>query len=769
MSEKAPARKTPSILDNGRDLCRHDRRTFLKVAGASAGGSALLARAASLGADSHFPDLAQLRLAHQKAGIVPPDKTYRMMEWSLHFPPQGKFDFDLEGAMKLTRDVGTESVMFYAQDHWGYAHYPSDVGVRHPHLTYDFFGKQVELALRNGMSAVAYYSLQANNQIVLKHPDWAWVDEKGEPMPGRWNTPCLDTPYREYALGMIEEICSRYKVDELFIDIFGIQFYRYHSRGDNPFCFCKYTEDAWNHEHPGDDYRQGFNTREGWEQRYQWHQQRSMVDMLDEIIAAARQHHPSLIVALNGGPEVFPDEIQRRVAFLYAEPLPSVSGIALGSIILRGWGRPDYQAGIFTMAPYYDSLPESPFRVQADALLVQNSRVFFVGETPLVSNVDGVNYSVRWFDRAREAFADVRNLDCLLPGVQPVLSSAALYSQPTMQEMAAQKRPRDFRYSILGALENLTYSGRPVESLPEFRLAPELLRQLDTLVLPEVECLSDAHAALIAQWVREGGTLVASYKCGLKDENHQSRANFPLAEVLGVDFASEERKYAYDEKGELRPAAITTYLESSGHPLAAMLGKKSVGLPGAFLHVIPTTAQEVMRYRLPFMVEDIPHNQWYNWGSPPPGAEIAGPAVTLNKFGKGQAIYIGAPIFWAMKDRPYWVRQWVPTLLRQLVPNPVVELRLEPFSEYLHGTFFYDHSGRFVLVQVLNTIEIITRGEFREAPKLSLAVNSSKLIVTEARVVWPKIADLPLATRGGKTYIALPKLDRYMALLLKLA
>ena len=278
-----------------------------------------------------------------------------------------------------------------------------------------------------------------------------------------------------------------------------------------------------------------------------------MVEMLDEIIAAARKHHPKLIVALNGGPEVFPDEIQRRLAFLYAEPLPSASGIALGSIILRGWGRPDYQAGIFTMAPYYDALPESPFRVQADALLVQNSRVFFVGETPLVSNVDGVNYSVRWFDRAREAFADVRNVDCLLPGVQPVLSSAALYSQPTMQEMAAQKRPRDFRYSILGALENLTYSGRPVESLPEFRLTPELLRQLDTLVLPEVECLSDAHAALIAQWVREGGTLVASYKCGLKDENHQSRANFPLAEVLGVDFASEERRFAYDDKGETAP------------------------------------------------------------------------------------------------------------------------------------------------------------------------------------------------------------------------
>jgi hypothetical protein len=718
--------------------------------------------------ESAYPDLAQLRFAHQQAGMIAPDKTYRMMEWSLHFPPQGEFDFDLEGAMKLTREVGTESVLIYAQDHWGYAHYPSNVGVRHPHLTYDFFGKQVDLARQYGMSAVAYYSLQANNQIVYAHPDWGWVDEKGAPLPGRWNTPCLDSPYRQYALGMIGEICSRYSVNELFIDIFGIQFVRYHSRGDNPFCFCKYTEDAWNREHPGDDYRDGFNTREGWERRYRWHQQRSMVDMLDEIIAAARQHHPNLIVALNGGPEVFPDDVQRRLAFLYAEPLPSASGIALGSIILRGWGRPNYQAGIFTMWPYYDSLPESPFRVQADALLVQNSRVFFVGESPLVSHVDGENYSVRWFDRAREAFADVRNVDCLLSGAQPVLSSAALYSQPTMLEMAAQRRPRDFRYSVLGALETLTYSGRPVESLPEFRLTPELLRQLDTLVLPEVECLSDVHAALIAQWVHEGGALVASYKCGLKDENHKPRANFPLAEVLGVDHASEERQYAYDQKGEPRPTATTTYLESAGHPLAAMFGKKTVGLPGSFVRVKPTTAQEVMRYRLPFMVEDIPAHQWYNWGSPPPGPETAGPAVTLNKFGRGQAIYIGAPVFWAMKDRPHWIRQWIPSLLRQLVPDPVLELRSEPFSEYVHGTFFFDRSRRFVLVQVLNTIEILTQGEFREPPKLSLVVNASKLKVSGARVVWPKTADLPLTTREGEAHIDVPRLDRYMALYLRL-
>ena len=741
----------------------------MKVATAGTGAALALPHDYASGADSGYPDLAQLKLARQKNGIISPDKTYRMMEWSLHFPPEAKFDFDLDAAMKETRDLGTESVMSYAQDNWGYAHYPSDIGVRHPNMTDDFFGRQVELTRQYGMSVVAYYCFQGNTQIVQKHPDWCCLNERGEPIHGRWFTPCMDSPYRQYTLGMIGEICQRYDIDELFIDIFAIQFVRFFNSGDSPFCFCKYTEDAWNREYRGDSYREGFKTREGWEKRYRWHRQRAMIGMLDEVIAEARKHRPKIIIALNGGPEIFPDEVQRRVDFLYSEPVPSVTGIAMGSIILRGWGRPDYQAGIFTMWPYVDSLPETTFRTQCDALLVQNSRVFFVGESPIVPGDDSkLNLAARWYDRNRQGFADVRNVDCLLSGAQPVLSSAVLYSQPTIEEMAVQKRPLDFRHSVLGAIETLTYAGRPVESLPEFRFASQLPR-LDTLVLPEVECLSDVHAAHITEWVRNGGTLLATHRCGLKDEKQQARSNFPLAAVLGVDFAREERKYAFNDEGEPRTSAATIYLESSGHPLAAIWGKKTVGLPGSFVCVKPTTAETVMQYRLPLMIEDVPHNQFFNFGPWPPAEGSAGPAVTLNRFGKGQAIYIGAPIFRAMKDRPYWIRQWIPFLLRQLVPRPIVELKLEPFSEYAHGSFFYDKSGRFVIVQVVNTSELAMGGELREGPSATIVVDSKKLKIEGARMVWPRTTDLSLRAQDGRIQIELSKLERYCMVLLKLA
>lgn len=759
----------------GKSRWKPDRRTFLKVAGASAAGSALAPPRPFMGAEGDYPDLTRLRLAHENAGIISPEKTYRMMEWEFHTPPQANFQIDVEGAVKAAREAGAESLMFYTQSSWGYALYPSDSAVRQPNLDHDLFGKEVALARKYGISSTAYYSLQFNNQCVLTHPDWAWVNEAGEPQKERWYMTCLDSPYRQYVLGMMDEIFRRYEVQELFLDIFGIQFFLYHGGGRSPFCFCKYTEEAWNKDHPGDPYREGFKTRGGWERRYRWHQKRTMTDMLDEIITVARRHRPDLLISLNGGPESFPNDIMEKVNFIYAEPLPCPTGIALGSILMRGWGRPYFQAGVFTQYGYADTYPGSIPRVQVDALIVQNARTFFVGNAPVVTGIDGQGFSKRWFAVAKETWEDVRNVDCLLgPQIQPLLSTAMLYSESTREELDAEKRPVDFRHSTLGALETLTYAGRPVESLAEFRLQKDALKPFEVLVLPEVEVLSEAQAEVIRDWVRDGGTLLASYKCGLLDEKRQPRSNFPLSDVFGVDYVSEERKYAEDQQGKPQPGDfISTYLESAGHPLAKMLSVSTVGLPGAFLQLKRTQAEEVMRYRLPFMVEDVADNQWFNWGPPPPGSQTAGTAVVFNKFGKGQSLYFGVPIFRAMRARPFWIREWIPALMRQLGPNPIAELRSVPFSEYVHGTFFYDASKRFILVQVLNTIELATRGELRPAPRVIISIDPRRLKVIGARAVWPAEKELPVGLERGnggmKNEVVLENPARYTALYLRLA
>jgi hypothetical protein len=717
--------------------------------------------------------LAPAFSAEQKKGIVPPNKSYRVMEWECHTPPEGNFDIDVKGAVTAARDAGAQSMMLYAQDHWGYAFYPTEFGVRHPHLKGDFLGSQVAEARKQGMSTICYYSTRFNNQAVLNHPDWGWVNEKGEQQRARWYLACVDGPYRQYMLSMIGELFALYEFDQLFLDIIGYHLHRFHNGGPEPFCYCKYTEAAWNRDYPGDPYRAGFKTREGWDLRYRWLQKHSLDDLFDEIVAAARRHKPNTLIVLNGGPERYSKQLMEKVNFIYAEPLTSDTGISLGSILMRGWDRPDYQAGVFSQQGYLDTYPGVLPRVKADALIVQNARTFIVGNAPLIGDLDGQGFSKRWFETAKETWEDVRNVDSRLEGIQPMCSTAMLYSEATREELAGQKQPLQFRQTVIGALEALTYVGRPVESLPEFRITTEELAKYEALVLPEVEVLSDAHADVIRRWVEKGGTVVASYNCGLLDEQNRRRINFPLADVFGVDYVSEERKYAYDKDGKPNNSGVSIYLESAGHPLASMIATSTVGLPGSFLNVKRTTAQEVMRYRLPFMVEDIPHNKWFNWGPPPPGTETAGTAAAYNKFGKGQALYIGVPIFRAiaLKDKKndrFWTRQWVRESMRQLVPLPIAELASEQLPEYVHGTLFWTKDKRAILVQVLNAVELATNGQFIPVPSVHLNV-SAKLNVKSASIFWPKEQSLDVKTLNGRTRIVIPNPERYTALLLKIA
>lgn len=762
---------------NDRTSCA-SRREFLRVVGAASALPSLSLSSSRPADRAAYPDLDKLQAAHRQKGRIAPNKTCRMMEWESHTPPEANFEIDVEGAMKASRDAGAECVMLYTQDCWGYAFYPTKASLVHPNLTYDLFGKEVNLAHQMGISVAAYYCLHFNNQFVLNHPDWGWVDEHGEQHRERWYMACLDSPYRQIVLGMMDEIFSTYEVEQLFLDTFGSQLWNYHSHGINPFCFCPHTVGAWDAEHPGDPYRSGFSTRQGWERRYQWLQKRSTTDLLDSIVSIVRKHRPDALISLNGGPEQFPDDIMQKVDFIYNEPVTTSTGIPLGAIMARGWGRPDYQAGVFTQFGYVDAYPGSISRIQADALMVQNARTFVVGNAPVIGGLEGRGYSQRWFDVARETWADVRNVDCLLSGVDPLYANAVLYSEATRAELDSQRRPVDFRNSTSGALENLVYSGRPVESIPEFRLNSELLDRFEMLVLPEIEVLSSHHADLIRNWVRNGGTLIASYRCGLRDERHQPREDFPLADVFGVHFAGEEKKYAYDQEGNLKGDLISTYLEPVSHKLAKPLAGGTVGGSDSFLYLKPAGAEEVMRYRLPVMVEDLGKNRWFNWGPPPPGNETAGPAVTYNRFGKGQAVYIGVPIFRTMSlrtnfgnvvDRPYWIRDWLRQLISGLVPNPIAEIAPTPFTEYLHGSFNYTPDRRFLLVQVLNTLDLLGKGKLSAPLRAEIRLDPSRLKIRGARIVWPHREELPVRPVGGKWVVILPQVERYVALYLEVA
>ncbi len=70
--------------------------------------------------------------------------------------------------------------------------------------------------------------------------------------------------------------------------------------------------------------------------------------------------------------------------------------------------------------------------------------------------------------------------------------------------------------------------------LPDARLTPDILAAYSLVILPNVACMTDAQARAIREYVRRGGSLLATAETSLFDENGMPRKDFALADVLGV-------------------------------------------------------------------------------------------------------------------------------------------------------------------------------------------------------------------------------------------
>jgi hypothetical protein len=72
-------------------------------------------------------------------------------------------------------------------------------------------------------------------------------------------------------------------------------------------------------------------------------------------------------------------------------------------------------------------------------------------------------------------------------------------------------------------------------------LSAERLSPFKVIVLANAEHLGDEQCAVLRQYVEGGGSLVAAYQTSLYDERGQVRADFGLADVLGVHLTEASR------------------------------------------------------------------------------------------------------------------------------------------------------------------------------------------------------------------------------------
>lgn len=145
---------------------------------------------------------------------------------SEHVPGIGS-EFSKEQFQTMLKLGHVSSITVFSKCHHGWAYHPSKANEMHPNLKFDLLGAQIESAHEIGVKTPVYLSAGVDEKTRVKHPEWQSVQRRPDgtfdcnPLAARYWQLCMNTPYLDYLLAQIQEVCENYDADGIFLDIVG--------------------------------------------------------------------------------------------------------------------------------------------------------------------------------------------------------------------------------------------------------------------------------------------------------------------------------------------------------------------------------------------------------------------------------------------------------------------------------------------------------------------------------------------------------------------
>lgn len=136
--------------------------------------------------------------------------------------------FDKKQFQEALKIGHVNSITLFSKCHHGWAYHPSRANEMHPGLNFDLLKAQIEAAHEIGVKTPVYLSAGFDEKLVLSHSDWLIRDKGNKTLwcpdftsPG-YHRFCMNTPYLDYLLEQIKEVCENYDADGIFLDCVSI-------------------------------------------------------------------------------------------------------------------------------------------------------------------------------------------------------------------------------------------------------------------------------------------------------------------------------------------------------------------------------------------------------------------------------------------------------------------------------------------------------------------------------------------------------------------
>jgi hypothetical protein len=587
-------------------------------------------------------------------GQNPPPDNYRAPDWlrysrSVYFEgycppvfPQVK-DFDARRIVDLTGEIGGDTLRFQPVTYR--AVFPSKVFPVYPELGNRDLIDEVSRECRRASIHLYCYCILAGgwDKALASDPRYAPymlhdADGKpyGERSTGYGNVEQMFTcgtgePYRQMIRKLVHELCA-HDIDGVYFDA---------PSGYPGICFCESCREGFK-KSSGMDLERLRNVRSlehlpdntdlkalgAW---YDWYNKLTEEDLVDlrKIIHGSRK----FILCHNGAtwrPGAFHLQYRYSDGFMVEYSAQFYQRL-LRAMMGASMARPTRKLAQTYMGSYDVAANGEPPHVRpwaahclnledGDEIRMEGFADLAGGNMPLYCNVNRLLYGVGdgSTEPVKEVFALVQRAEPIFKDSVPVPYITIVPTAESMELWRTKRRSWNVMMSEGFALAMLD-ERISFDVNPNTELSADWLKNQKAIALCGASAISDHDAGLLADWVKEGGGLLATYDSGLYNEKGELRRDGgALRDVLGVDMKGEAPEGHTD----------TFYRITQSHPALGEYHEGKIVMADARLvPITPRPGATVLAEGLNLETQ-----------------ETLGPAIVVNQYGRGRAIYVAGSL-----------------------------------------------------------------------------------------------------------------------------
>lgn len=542
----------------------------------------------------------------------------------------------------------------------------------------DTFGDLKQKCKALGLVVVARTDAHACHQNVYDpHPDWIMANAAGEKIRHTsdkdfWLT-CALGPYNfEFMTSVHEEIMTKYMADGIFTN-------RWAGSG---MCYCEHCQQNF-HTFSGLDLPRTRDPQNPARKQYiVWRQQR-LFELWRLWNTKIQSINPNASYIANAGGGALSELDMKTIGELAPTLFADRQGRSgLTPLWANGKNGKEYRAtlGSKAIVGIFSVGLEEKYRWKDSVQYDDEIRLWVLdgiahGLRPWFIKFDCKVIDSRWMPVVEELYKWHATNEPYLRNERPLARVAMVYSQQTASHYGGEEARAKVEDPSLGFYQALIEARIPFEMVHDHLLDAAHISQFRTLILPNIAALSRGQCEQLAQFVEQGGSLIATYETSLYNEWGVRQQNFGLASLFGASYAGKT-------EGPMLNSYLKLNKENSGqfHPLLRDL-ENSVRFINAVNQVSITRAENGSS---PLQVvptyPDLPMEEVF------PRSDLNGqPGVVVRTAGKGRVVYFPGDV-----DRTFW--ETLNYDLGRLLRNAVLWATNEPAPLTVEGKGILDVS-----------------------------------------------------------------------------